>query len=601
MEEILSNQDFLDVTQRIGRAKQYVKDWKTNIDRWRKLYNQNHYKFKLNDSQYNDPTHINTVDLAVGIMLANKTRWHAFGANPSRKEQLDTGKIEKLIDAVWEINDEREERSNMYELFLNFVRDGGGVLYSVFDPALAKELVTEIEVVDEESESGVSPRFAFKEPPIRVQAIDPSKIFAIPGGPKRWLMIGRSEEITFLDIQMMYPEINYPRMASMSDEEKAITRGEFIDVWDYVTKSGKLCVRNTILFDGFPVKPPTIMNGYSELPYKIQLYKPTNSSPEGWHNIMIPMESSVELLERTVNRRSKQIDIYTALPIISRTQTGRVVQVDPGLFNHVNIGTDESIEFPSWPGNAPDVQLHMEFLRSRVNQSGFSDVMFGGSGEAAGYAMSQMGDMNRIRMEQPIKHLELLLTSWSKMVINMITEFASDYEICIYGQHKGKNYSEYIHVEDLKGYSIRAEIRPSYPAEESRKVAMGSQAKGILSDYTIMERFFDIEQPEDEQERKMIEAASAHPLVVEYAIVSELKERADGGDEIAAMVLQSMQEQQGIPGQPGRPKDPVSPAGYSNVASATGELTPQERGGVPAGQSEQEKIQREASAKPGLM
>lgn len=597
MEE--QSKEFLELTQRIMRAKDYVKDWKTNIDRWRNLYNQNHYKHKTLENQFNDPTHSNTVDLAVGIMLANKVRWHAFGMSPSVREQQDTGKTEKLVDAILDASNEREEKDILYEVFLHFVRDGGAAIYSVFDPQIAKENVIEIEDIDEESEDGVVTRWALSQIPVRAMCIDPKKIFALPGGPKRWLMIGRSEKMTYLDAQMLYPDIKHSRFQSMSEEEKATTTGEFIDVWDYVTNNGKLKVRNTVLFDGLPIRGPRIMEGYSELPYTLQFYKPTSDSPEGWHNIMLPMESSVELLERTINRRSKQIDIFTALPIISRTQTGRVVQVDPGLFNHVNIGTDESIEFPVWPGNAPDVQMHIEFLRTRVNQSGFSDVMFGGGGEAAGYAMSQMGDMNRIRMEQPIRHLELLLTSWAKKAIKLMSEFASGYYLCLYGHHKGKPYSEYIDVNSLKGYSIMAEIRASYPAEETRNVAMGAQSKGILSDYSIMERFYMIEQPEDEIERKMIEAASAHPLVVEYSIVAELTERAKNGDEIAAMVLESLKNKGMAEGEETKPS--VNPPGYENMPSATGELTSQEQGGQPAGQSASDQMRNAANERPGMV
>lgn len=591
-------QDFRDVMQRVARSKMYVKDWYTNIDRWRGLYNQKHYKFTTNDTQFNDPTHINTVDLAVGIMLANKTRWHAYGITPSHKEQHDTGMIEKLVEATWDKSDDREEKSNMYELFLHFVRDGAGVIYSVFDPQIAESSAALAEMVDETSEDGVVSKPVFHELPVVVQIIDVKKIFVLPGGPKRWLMIGRSEDMTYLDVSMTYPTAVIANMGSMSDEEKSQTKGEFMDIWDYVTVSGKIVVRNTVTFAGTPVLGPRIMKGYKELPYTIQFYKPTTASPEGWHNIMLPMESSVELLEKTINRRAKQIDIYTALPLISKTKTGRIVQVDASLFGHVNIGTDESIEFPNWPGNSPDVQLHIEFLRTRVNQSGFSDVMFGGSGEAAGYAMSQMGDMNRIRMEQPIKHLELLLTSWSKKCLDLFTSFAPEYSLCIYGSHKGKDFSEYVDVSKLKGYAVKAEIRPIYPAEETRKVAMASQSKGTLSNYTIMERYYDIEQPEDEMDRMMIEAASAHPLVIEYSIISEITKMAEDGDPVAIKVLQSMEQQEGSGGESGRNKEPVKPAGYSNVASATGELTSQEQGGAPRGQSAGDQMASAATNSP---
>jgi hypothetical protein len=591
--------DFKNIQERVMRAKEYVKDWRMNIEKWRNLYNLRHYDRLLNDVNFNDPTHTNTVDLAVGIMLGNKMRWHAYGISPSKREQIETGRIEKLMEGIIEINDQREEKSIMYEFFLNFIRDGGGVLYSVFDPLLVK--LEEVEDTDPNSDNGVTVKYVMPEPPIRVQAVDPIKVFALPGGPKRWLLIGRSEQMSVYDVETLYG-VTIGKYSSYSTMDKYTVQDEFVDVWDYVTVDGKLSVRNTVMFAGQPIMGPRIMDGYEDLAYTMQFFKPTGTDSKGWHNIMTPMESSVKLLEKTVNRRGHQIDVYTGLPIVSKTQAGRVVQVDAGLFNHVNISTDESIEFPVWPGNAPDVQLHLEFLRQKVNQSGFSDIMFGTNmgGEGGGYAMAQMGDQNRIRLEQPIRHLELMLSSWAKKALNLLSTYAKGTSICVYGHYKGKEYQDCIPVDSLSGYAVSNEIRAHFPAEETRKVAMASQSKGTLSTYTTLERYYDIEQPEDEIERKMIEMTDSHPLVMQYAIMADLKERADMGDEIAGMVLTSIQNQ-GLPGEAGRPKDETSPAGFSGLRSATGEPTSQEQGGEPAGQSPIEKIRKAASAAPPLM
>jgi hypothetical protein len=105
-------QQFQDVLNKYMQAMEYVKDWHTNVQRWQKLYDMSHYSKAANkrEIQYSDPTFTNTVDLAVGIMLANQLRWHAYGFNPSYAEQKDTGKIEKLLDGILIANDEREER-----------------------------------------------------------------------------------------------------------------------------------------------------------------------------------------------------------------------------------------------------------------------------------------------------------------------------------------------------------------------------------------------------------------------------------------------------------------------------------------------------------
>lgn len=602
-----------EVLNRIDRAKRFVAPWHDNIRKWRRLYNLQHYKTVFpEEPQFNDPTYTNTVDLAVGIMLPHKVRWHSFGFSPSKKEQQITGKVEKMMEAIWEINDEREERSNMYELFLNYVRDGGGIVYSPFDPKIAAKVMHDMEIPNPESETGTEPVVGFDEPPIRVQVVDPLKFFLLPGGPKRWLMMGRSEEMSVLDIEMIYGKVP-PRYEHIrSQEEKAATKGEFIDAWDFVTieianeadgtVTKELAIRNCQFFDKHPMIEPRTMIGYADLPYSIQFFKPTSSSdPNGWHNIMVPLEPTVTALETIINRRSYQIDVYTGLPLVARTTMGRKLEFDPGLFKMVTISKDESLEFPTWPGNAPDMQLHIEFLRSRVQQSGFSDVMFGsGPNQIAGYALSQLGDQNRIRLQQPIKHMELMLSTWAKKVMDLISVFAENSIVHVFGRFKGENYDDYIFVPDLKGYSVRSELKPSFPAEDQRKSAQANQARGILSMYTIRERFYDIEQPEDEEERVLIETAQHHPATVQYGIIKELKQAADDGDEAAAMALQLMMRDQ-IQQQEGRKENPPNTEQFAGAPSPTGEATSQEQGGMPAGQSFTDQYKKESNRAPELM
>jgi len=599
------NEQYIDVLNKTDRAITYMKDWHTNVDRWQKLYNMAHYAKQAGkrEIQYSDPTFTNTVDLAVGIMLANQLRWHAFGFTPSMTEQSDTGMIEKLLEGILSANDEREERYQRFELFQNFVRDGGGILYSVFDPEIAERSRKLVEKVTPE---GVTTQWVFTEVPLCVKVIDPSKFFALPGGPKRWLLMGRKETMSVLDVEILYG-IKIDKYSHLTEAEKATALGEFRDVWDWVSVNDEtavksMAVRNTLMFDSIPLRGPEIMEGYTDLPYKVQFYKPTGDTPSKWQSILSPLEDTVTLLERSFNRRAYQIDVYTGLPLVMKTQPGRKINIDPGLYNSISISPDESIEFPTWPGNSPDLQMHMDFLRSRIQQSGFSDVMFGqGSGEAAGYAMAQMGDQNRIRLEQPIKHIELLFTAWAKQSLALLEHFASGTSICVYGHQRGLDYFDYVDVKNLEGYQVRAEIRPTFPNEEQRKVAMASQVKGMMSNYRILEKYLGEEQPEDEEERMFLEKVTQHPASVQYAVMKELKKRADAGDEVAAMTLQSMQQQPGgITGEPGRPAEGPNPAQLTGLQSPTGQPVPQAMGETP-GQAPAEVQAGMATAKPSLM
>lgn len=613
---VADTQDWKDLLARINRAEAYVKGWHDNIERWRRLYNMEHYRKpgRTNEILYNDPTYTNTVDLAVGIMLGNDLRWHSFGMRPSKEEQEQTGWLEKLIAGTLEINVEREEAHLLYRLFMNFARDAGGCFYSVFDPMLADENREAMVQIDENGQPTTA-KWCFTEVPIRTKVIDPLTLLLLPGGPKKWLLTGRKEARTVLDVETVYG-VKIPKWAHLSQQEKSQIRGSFFDIWDWVwvteatpednpdtttmpaPPQRKLKLRNTIIFENIPIVGPRIMDGYKDMPYTVQFFKPVGEDSGQWHSILTPLESSVAMLERSFNRRAKQIDIYTALPLIVKTQPGRKVVIDPGLYNSIQLSPDEAIDFPRWPGNAPDVQMHQDFLRSRIQQSGFSDVMFGsGQSQVAGYALSQLGDQNRIRLEQPIQHLELLLTTWAKKTIALLHTYAPGSVISVYGHMKGKDYIDAVEIDRLIGYSVRAEIVPNFPNEEMRKVAMSTQAKGTLSEYTIMERFFGIEQPEDEQQRKLIERAQNHPVAQLYALISVLKEEADKGDEAAAMTLQAVQNG-GVPGQAGRPAEPNAPEQPTGLASPTGQ--PPVPGELPPGQSVMDEQNAMANAAPGM-
>jgi len=599
MAEMSQSEELNKVLTRIMSAKEHVKGWRANIAKWRQLYDGSHYDTmpKTGEVRYSDPTYGNTVDLAVGIMLANQLVWSASGWSPSYKEQKKSSALEKFLYAAWCVNAEREESSLQYDLMLNFTRDGGGAVYSVWDKYIGESVMKTRQVQDETSEEGVRETYAFDELPLRIKVIDPNTMFMLPGGPKRWLVMGRSEVRTVLDIEVMY-NVELPEFKHLDENQKSFNTGEFVDYWDYSTESGSLKVRNCCLFNSrfIPGYELREMAGYTDLPYTVQLFKPTDKNESGkWQSIITPLVESVSLLERSVNRRQRQIDIYSSLPIVTKTHPGRPISVE-GLGHHVNLSTDEEIGFPSWPGNAPDVQMQMDFFRARIQQSGFSDVMFGsGASQVTGYALSQLGDQNRIRLEQPVKHLELLFTSWAKKAIKMCSHFAGGGQVKVYGTMKGQDFAEWIDFEDAKEFVVRAEIRPKFPNEEVRRHAMATQARGVLSDWTIMERYLDIQQPDEEMERQQIEVAMKNPMVQSYIMMAELNKRAEEGDKIAAMVLQSMQAG-GLPGTPGRPNEPNNPEQMMGTQSPTGSPLPT----APQGEDMASQMENMAGASPTM-
>lgn len=634
IDDILKNEETIQkIMARHQQARSFCDPWHRQIKHWRSLYGFEHYpdEPKVDETLYADPTYTNVVDLAVGVLLANGIEFRALGWAPSISEERQTSQVEKYLAGTLEVNSDRNELHIPYHVILNFVRDGAGVLYTVWDPALAIEHEIQIAEPDEESETGVVFRTGYDETPILTKPIDPLEISMLPGGRSRWLMVFRTLEMSVYDVEALYG-IQVNRWSGLSPEMKMQQKGQFIDYWRVVegeepmvdawgqvkinevlgrpeTKTVRRVI-NAVIFEGQFVEPfrPRVMPGYESLPYLIDFFKPVSPmNPRDWgHSIIRPLETSVKLLEQAINRRAYQLDVFSALPLVIKAEPGRTVDIDPGIGNKVTIQPEEDIAFPVWPGNPPDLMLHIDFLRSRVQQSGFADVLFGmGASQAAGYALSQLGDQNRIRLEQPTQHLERLWARWGKHVLSLTRNFATDKFVRVYGRMRGKDFAQQVIGAEIADFLVRARIRPKFPNDEVRKHAMAAQASAWLSGRTIMERYLDVEQPDEERERRLIDEALNHPLMKLYGMASVFQKRVDetkGKDKLAVMMLQAIQGEvsrsmNAGPGAPAQPQAPYAPP--LGLAGPTGQPPPQAAGAPPPGMSAEDSMERMVMASAG--
>lgn len=566
MGDMILNNDIAEVLFNKNAAEAYSKDWHDNIKEWRQLYDTRHYKEapKSGETQFSDPTFTNTVDLAVAILLANPVTWRATPWKPSEAATRQASQVEKFLAGALEMNSSRNEYDITYEVILNFVRDGGAVLYTYWDDEIANDVRTFSNMMDIHGNLKTNAP-VFNECPLRVQVIDPLSMAFLPGGKDRWMVATRSEEITLYDVRARFGLIpsQYTHLGN-ENSVLASTKGVLVDYWDVavVQENGrkKTVIRNAVLFDdrfipGYELK---VMEKYHSIPYTLGLYKPTDRrNSRKWDGILTPLIESVKNLETNINRRQRQINVFSSMPLVSKTAQGRQVSVDPGIAKVISIGTGEDFGFPVWPGNPPDVERQIDFLRSRVQQSGFSDVFFGsGANSVSGYALSQLGDQNRIRFEQPVTHLERMYMLMAKKVAQVVLDNAGpDAYIRMFGVVRGEPFAGALCVGDLDGQYIQCQILPEFPNEKVRNHAMATQVRGLLSDHTIIESYLGRQQPDEEFDLRMNEMAQNHPVVLNYMLMKKLTEMAKNGDKVAEQTLMALQ-QQGLAGTPGRPKEP---------------------------------------------
>jgi len=188
---------------------------------------------------------------------------------------------------------------------------------------------------------------------------------------------------------------------------------------------------------------------------------------------------------------------------------------------------------------------------------------------------------------------------WARKTLDITSAFGAGSQVRVYGRMRGRDFVEQVPGTDAKEYLVRAQIRAEYPNEKTRNHAMSTQVRGQLSDRSIMERYLNVDQPDDELERRLIESLQMHPLVQQYTMMQELTRLAETGDEVAMQVLQAMQQQM-QPQQGAQGQSPANPEQLTGLQSPTGMPTRQAQGGQPMGQSMEDLMNQMAGASPNM-
>ena len=612
-EEILSQETLPNIQDRYRRAKTHVEPWHSQIKKWRSFYDMKHYikKPKMNETQYPDPTPTNVVDVAVGVLGSHPLEFKAMGWKPDPDEQDRTDAVEKFLNGAIHISNIREEEEITYAANFNFVRDGAAVVKAVWDPYLhyrhqAVAMLPNPDAPDDQ-EQGIPIR-VFNELPLKTSIIDPLEIYVIPGGRQRWLYLFHTTKMSIHDAEALY---NFQYLDHSGDEsQKMYIEYDLVDYWRVAHYPEGDVIVNAVMFNEkwVPGFEPRVMEGYESLPFTIGFFKPVDKKePAQWgHGVIQPLEPSVKMIERNVNRRQRQIDVFSALPMIVKSLPGRSVSVDAGFGKSLQMSTDEDIAFPVWPGNSPDSNLQIDYLRSRLQQSGFSDILFGMEGRGAGFAISQMTDQNRIRLIEPIRQIEGFWARWADKALQLTKVFAGESLLRVYGSFKGDNFADQFVGQDITDYKIQAKIKAEFPNQSVTNAALSTQSADTLSMRTRMERYWDIDQPGDEWNQRMMEMAEQNPMMIQFGIMEQLNKLAAKGNVAAQQTLQIMmqqlQSQQGGGGQGGPPGPEAGPPGpnLSGTRSTDGTPTSQETGGEVDGQSTADNLDNRANAQPGL-
>jgi len=573
------------LTELIKVAEDNLRERDNRIVRYRSLYNMDHYSTNavkgmpaeyhrvLNKYSYiaNDAT--NVVNLTVGILSHNALKFSAFTYRETKDSDRRAGDIERLVSGMIRMNCVEQEVDIHNDLIHNMTIDGGCALRTIWVDSGEVEKVDLGEPDEMDKALGAEKKSVevIEGVPAKIDVIPLANLIYLPGGPKgRWLMIAMRDERSLDDVRSEFP--NYrPEAVGASVVQIKV---KFYDVWFWSKdEDGKDGVYNAIVIDNDVVREPTLMTGYTDLPYTIGFFIPTqDKKPENWGlSQLFTIEEDIRMLENRINHQNRMLDISANLPLVAKTRDGRAVDVDATYGTVVNMGMEESIDFIRPFTEPPDHSQIVAFAKDSISNGSYPPVTYGAANGPSGYGLSQMAEGGRIRLEQPKRQIELMWEVVIRKMLSLYQKFAPDKAIQVFGKYKGEPYVLRDLVgADTRGWFVQTQVDPRFPQDEARMVALGNQLLAIrgVSKRTAQEKYFGIDDPDRENDRLLVEAYENQPQLMQMLMAEVAKQY---GLELPE------QKPQGSP-----PRQPVSQPLMSNPEQ--GVLPPQVAGGMPAGQ-----------------
>lgn len=585
--------------QLIGEAESKLRNRDEMIKRHRALYELRHYhsdasaglshsqKRLVNQYAYQSNAPTNVVDLTTGILAHNALRFKAYtGLRPTKESDVDAGDIERLCSGIIHVNMLEQEVDLHHDIIHNAAIDGGVALRcvwvniddvepevtqtpGVFDRALAKLSGKSLD------NQTISPAW-IRGCPIKLHVIPLANMLYLPGGPKgRWSLVAYRSKRTIADIRTEFPDYRAGQVMGFAETQRVLS--DFYDVWFWNGSE----VYNAIFADQEMLRCDP-MAGYADLPYTIAFFRPNESDDTSMLGLsaLYTIEDDVRTYEDRVSHTLRWLDIWANLPLAVKTRDGRAVDVDAIYGKTVNLGLEESVGFVAPGSEPPDHDKILGILKQSISDGSFPPVVSGsGPGSMnSGYGLSQLAEGGRIRLEQPKRQFELLWTITLLKAMSLFRQFAPDKGMQVFGKYRGKEFAMNTLVgSDTSGFVVDVSLDPHFPQDEARLIALGNQALAIkgLSRKTVQERFFGVDDPEEESRRMLIEMLQGDPRMAEMLMREAAKEYG-------------LEFPEGQPNQGGSaPRQPIASPMMSNPEQG---VMPLPLAGSPQAQGDQERL-----------
>ena len=548
-------------------------------------------------------THTNVIDLSQGILSAQDFRITAFPKQDIHPLQAAASDVERFCYGIIYVNEERQEDNLRQDVSHNQLLYGAAVVRSIWDMDLAGQ---------EQADETGNPA-GWEDLPLVVQSINPKYVYPMPGGKRGpWQYVIYACRRSVSEIESEWGPIMASPYTTMNLRSKQRKEIDYVDYWGWENTDQGSQVVNCVIAGDVLLKPPTVENGYKDLPYTIIPCKKTSSTKGDEQNLsmLYPIKDTVHNLEQTLTKQNRAIKMWAYAPPVYEGPPGNAPQIDTTLGEVITINPGSKFGFMGWQGNAPDISMQVNIFKQEVQEGSFPAVSYGqGPGSMSGYALTTLSEGGRIRLQMPKRAQELGWQIVFRKCLSLAQHFSPNTPLTVHGDYKGQPFACSLPGLATKDMRIVVSISTRMPQDKARDEAMGSQlkAQGVLSDRTLLEQYFQVDDPDKEIERKMYEKVLQHPffqllrmsqVAIQNGVPPQLvaqtlgpimaQSMAQTGQPGGTMTAQGDVVNQKGPGmpEPGQPQGGPPPA-RPRVAPSTipgaqmGQMTSQEMGMAP--------------------
>jgi len=531
----------------VTRRKQECRNRNLFFEEYDRLYYLQHYGEKKPGyfkgrkgimAQVNDAT--TQVDLRCNLIGVKDLKIKVFPRWVSEGELAAGSEIERWVYAVLEANNDRIEDDVLDLVLFDAIRLGWGGVYSYWDDDVVKQSMMEMppqamapQMAQGMPQPGAMPQGmpqgmgagqgmqVITECPIVIEPISPYYLYPEKGGPQgRWRSFLVIEDKK--NAQEVYQEwgIEPKALKEAKIDQKHTTTVQYVVYWGWERIEDKNWVVNCVMADDEIIRPPTIMEYYDALPITVFFCQSTGDPRWEYMYLssLFPIHLDVKLLDHLLTRLHKQVDQLTNLPIFRkkpRTGPSTSLKMMQGMYNIVDLEADESIETYKWQGNPPDFHALFSIEQQKIREGGFSSLALGETIDVSGISASRQWESNVVKLMKPTKSFARGLKSLLKKITGLAVSHAPDMPISLITNYPKATGNVMLMGSQLEPYVISPELVGELPMDQFRRLALGLQLSQlppqlrILSDETLLERFFDVDQPETEFEKRLIDLARA--------------------------------------------------------------------------------------------